>query len=194
MSGDAWLSRWLQRMREHAHRNVVLELGCGGGRDTSEILAAGMEVVAMDLSAESLARCAVVAPVARLVRADIGRPLPFRDGEFDVVLASLSLHYFPWDVTVKSMDEIARCIGSGGLFVMRVNSANDLNYGADSTDEIERHFLRVGSQTKRFFDRDDLERLMRGWIVESMEEMIIHRYEKPKAIWEVVAEKDSPAP
>jgi hypothetical protein len=48
---DRWLEPWLNTVRERAGPAPVLELGCGNGRDTATLAAAGVRVVAVDLSA-----------------------------------------------------------------------------------------------------------------------------------------------
>jgi len=37
LAGDPWLARWLPLLAERAGGRPVLELGCGGGRDTATL-------------------------------------------------------------------------------------------------------------------------------------------------------------
>jgi len=64
----------------------VLDLGCGSGRHVGPLAARGAKVVALDL-----APSAVDGAIATLT-AD-GRRLPFRDGAFDLVIASEVLEH-----------------------------------------------------------------------------------------------------
>ena len=73
----------------------------------------------------------------------------------------------------------------------RFNSTSDHNYGANGYPRIEDNYYLVRSRRKRFFDRDSIDTLFaEGWRRLSIAEFTIHRYEKPKAVWEVVVEKD----
>ncbi|MGB8984351.1 MAG: class I SAM-dependent methyltransferase, partial [Anaerolineales bacterium] len=180
MKNDPWLEKWLASIRETSTNGPVLELGCGNGRDTVDLLAAGCEVIATDISGENLAECAQSAPAAKLVRIDIGKPLPFADHSMPVILASLSLHYFSWDVTLQIASELRRCIRAGGLLLARFNSIHDLHHGAASALEIEPNFYRVGIRTKRFFDETSVRLFLQGWEIRFLEENVIDRYQKPK--------------
>jgi len=78
----------------------VLELGCGSGRITAGLLAAGLQVCAIDRSAPMLAelrRQVPASPQLAVLRADL-RALPLQ-GRFDVVLAPYSLCTYWLDET-----------------------------------------------------------------------------------------------
>jgi hypothetical protein len=83
--------------------------------------------------------------------------------------------------------ELKRCLKTDGLLLARFNSTNDVNYGAGSGLEIEPNFYQVRSSTKRFFDETAVRIFLHGWGIQFLEENIIHRYEKPKSVWEVMA-------
>jgi len=165
----------------------VLELGCGNGRDTVDLLAAGCRVTAMDISLENVTECAVSAPRADILQMDIGKPLPFANDSTSVIIASLSLHYFSWTVTLQIASEIKRCLQPGGLLLARFNSVNDRHYGSTSTLEIEPNFYNVGRGTKRFFDENSVRLFLQGWDIQFLEENVIDRYKKPKYVWEAMA-------
>lgn len=187
MQNDPWLEKWLALIREKSAGGQVLELGCGGGWDTVDLLSAVSDVIATDISAESLAKCAQSAPGAHLLQMDIGKPFPFADHSLSVIVASLSLHYFSWEVTVQIASELKRCIRAGGLLLARFNSTNDYHYGAASSLEIESNFYQVGTRTKRFFDESSVRLFLQEWDIQFLEENVIHRYQKPKSVWEAMA-------
>ncbi|MGE5777527.1 MAG: class I SAM-dependent methyltransferase, partial [Chloroflexota bacterium] len=137
MQNDPWLEKWMNLIRAKSAGGLVLELGCGSGWDTVDLLAAGCHVIATDLSAENLTECARSASEAKLVQMNNGQPLPFADHSLSVIVASLSLHYFSWDVTLQVAAELKRCIQPGGLLLARFNSTNDYHFGAASELEIE---------------------------------------------------------
>jgi SAM-dependent methyltransferase len=187
MKNDPWLEKWLPLICEKSTDGLVLELGCGNGRDTIDLLSAGCPVIAADLSMENLRECASSVPQASHLRIDNGKPLPFVDGSIAVIIASLSLHYFSWDVTMQISRELKRCLRTGGILIARFNSTNDVNYGAGSGKEIEPNFYHVRTSTKRFFDDESMRLFLQGWDGQFLEENIIDRYEKPKSVWEAMA-------
>jgi SAM-dependent methyltransferase len=165
----------------------VLELGCGGGRDTATLCAAGLSVVAADINRPSLQRVSERAQRAAVVQLDLGESLPFRTASFRAIVASLSLHYFSWERTTAAVGEIARCLRPAGLLLARFNSTEDIHHGAGVGAEIEPHLFRMGARDKRFFDQADMVRLLAGWRIEHLAEHTIQRYEMPKVVWEVAA-------
>jgi SAM-dependent methyltransferase len=191
MESDPWLERWLPLIAAQATPPRVLELGCGEGRDTLVLLKHGVQdLTALDLSAEAVARCRELPGSPSCMVHDLRRPLPFPDAAYDVVLASLSLHYFRWPQTVAAVEEILRVLVPGGLLLCRVNSTHDIHYGAVGHPELEPHLYQVGDGPKRFFDHTDVQALFgKGWEQVSELETTIHRYSMPKAVWEVVLNK-----
>jgi SAM-dependent methyltransferase len=187
-TSDAWLERWLPLIGERASGLAVLEVGCGGGRDTEVLVSAGHRVVAIDLSPAAIARARARVPHAEFHCQDIRAPFPV-DGA-GVVVASLSLHYFPWPETEALVGRIRSVLRPAGLLLCRLNSTNDHNFGASGHPEIDENFYLVDGAPKRFFDRAAVDRLFSsGWRMLGAEERITDRYERPKSAWEVVVEK-----
>ena len=187
---DPWLDRWLGLIAERAAGLPVLELGCGGGRDTAVLAAAGHRVVAIDLSPRAIANARGRVPAAEFHCQDIRAPWPI--AEAGVVVASLSLHYFPWRETEALVGGIAGVLRPAGLLLCRLNSTNDHNFGASDHPRIDDNFYLVDGAPKRFFDRAAVDRLFAsGWRLLSAEEQTIDRYDLPKSVWEVAVEKAS---
>jgi len=94
----------------------VLEVGCGAGLLTTWLVDQGAAVTAMDVSPAmlDLARRSV-GRRAELVLADLAVPLPFETGSFDIVVASLVLHYVrDWEAALR---EIRRALSPNGVVV-----------------------------------------------------------------------------
>lgn len=186
---DDWLDPWLRLVALRAAGQPVLELGCGSGRDTAVLASAGHLVVALDLSPDKIAAARSRAPSAELHCQDIRAPFPASAAQARVVVASLCLHYFGWRETVDLFTRIHDLLAAAGLLLCRLNSTNDLHYGAAGYPEIEKDYYLVDGRPKRFFDRTAVEALFgEGWQTLSMEEQTIHRYVHPKVVWEIVAE------
>lgn len=189
--GDPWLARWLPLVAERVAGQPVLELGCGGGRDTATLAAAGHRVVAVELSAEAVARARERVPSAEIHCQDIRAPFPLDAGSTGVVVASLSLHYFAWPETCDLVERVREALCPEGVLLCRLNSTNDHHFGASGHPQIEKDFYLVDGAPKRFFDRSAVDRLFeRGWRAISVEEKVIDRYDHPKSVWEAVLERD----
>ena len=185
---DPWLARWLPLVAERARGLAVLELGCGGGRDSAVLAAAGHRVVGVDLSAQAVERARQRVPSAEFHCQDIRAPFPVERA--GVVVASLSLHYFPWPETEALVERIGRLLDPAGVLLCRLNSTNDHHFGASGHPRIEDDYYLVDGEPKRFFGRAAVDRLFSsGWRMQSAEERTIDRYDLPKAAWEVVLEK-----
>jgi len=118
-------------------------------------------------------------------------PFPVADGSAGVVIASLSLHYFPWPETVDLVRRIHDVLRPQGLLLCRLNSTNDHHFGASGHPEISENYFNVDGEPKRFFDRAAVERLFTlGWRTLGIGEAVISRYDRTKSVWEIVLERD----
>jgi SAM-dependent methyltransferase len=186
IDGDRWLDSWLEAVRQRTGATPVLELGCGTGRDTSTLAAAGVHVVGLDQSKEAIERARVTVPDAEFHVGDIRDPFPVASAR--VVIASLSLHYFAWAETERIVERIGIVLNGEGLLLCRLNSVRDHHYGASGHPRIEPNYYRVKGRPKRFFDEPDVVRLFAGWRIRSLGERTIDRYERPKVVWEAAVE------
>lgn len=192
MPTEFWLKEWIDLIASRTLNPAILELGCGSGRDTIFLAQHGFtRLTVTDLSAEALDECTRVVPTVSAVRHDLREPLPFADDCFDVVIASLCLHYFDWKTTQEIVARVRSCMVDDGLLICRVNSTNDVNFGAVGHPEMAPHFYDVDGRKKRFFSRENVDALFGdGWARIATEEKEIDRYEKRKVVWEVVARKE----
>jgi SAM-dependent methyltransferase len=196
-STDPWLERWLPLVAERARTDPVLELGCGTGPDSAVLVGAGLRVVGVELSAESVAAARIRVPCGAEFHCCDFREAPFplpagdAEGGVGVVVASLSLHYFAWDETLVLERRIHHVLRPGGVLLCRLNSVNDFHHGASGPPpEGKDSFYLVDGVPKRFFDRAAVERLFaNGWRTLHLEELTVHRYEEPKVLWEAVLER-----
>lgn len=167
----------------------MLELGCGGGRDTATLTEAGHRVIGVELSREAADRARRRVPTAEIHCQDIRDPFPVAS-PVGVVVASLSLHYFDWRETLALTDRVHAALRPDGLLLCRLNSTNDHHFGASGHPEIEKDFYLVDGAPKRFFDREAVDRLFaHGWRMLAIEEKVIDRYDQPKSVWEAVLER-----
>ena len=185
---DSWLQRWLKLIAERTTGLPILELGCGVGRDSEVLASAGHALVGIDLSAKAIANARQRVPVATFHCQDIQAPWPV--ARVGVVVASLSLHYFPWTQTEALVERVRQVLVPAGVLLCRLNSINDRHFGASGHPRIDENYCRVDGEPKRFFDRAGVDRLFaRGWKRLSLEEAAIDRYDHPKWIWEAILER-----
>jgi ubiquinone/menaquinone biosynthesis C-methylase UbiE len=98
----------------------VLDVGCGSGPLFAALRAKGATVTGFDSSSAmvELARQRLGEDAALHV-ADLSQPLPFGDGAFDDVVASLVLHYLAdWKAPLA---ELRRVLRPGGRLILSVN-------------------------------------------------------------------------
>lgn len=192
MNVDPWLVRWLPFVAARAASDPVLEIGCGEGADTATLVAAGQRVVAFDRSPDAVAAARRRVPEAAISCRDVREPFPVADGGTGVVIASLTLHYFPWAETEALVARIRAVLRPGGLLLCRLNGTDDHHDGASGHPEIEPDFYLVDGQPKRFFDAASIVRLFAaGWRQHACAHLVTDKYTRPKALWEVVLEKDA---
>jgi SAM-dependent methyltransferase len=195
MLHDNWLERWLPLAVERAGTAPVLEIGCGHGDDTATLAGAGLRVFAFDLSALAVRMAKIRVASAVVECRDIRDPFPEQAQELGVVVASLSLHYFPWAETLVLAERVRAVLRPGGLLLCRLNSTEDKNFGARGHAQIEPSYFMVDGSPKRFFDEPSVRNLFAaGWRVLSLEHFTTHKYLKPKSLWEVVLERDDSMP
>lgn len=186
MPHDDWLDPWLPELTTRAAGQPVLEIGCGSGDDTATLVAAGLTVVAFDLSPEAVATARTRVPQATITCQDVRDPVPLATASAGAVVASLSLHYFPWDQTLALAQRIHAVLRPGGLLLCRLNSTEDTHFGASGHPRIDHHFHLVNGAPKRFFDAADVDRLFaHGWQRLSARHAVTGKYGLPKSLWEV---------
>ena len=187
---DRWLDRWLPLITRKAGTLPVLELGCGEGRDSATLIDAGLSVVGFDLNTNAVSAATRNNPTGIFYSADIRSELRAVEATYPVVLASLSLHYYSWRETRSIVRQIYRLLGNEGLLLVRVNSSEDKNYGATGHAEVEAGYFQVGDLKKRFFTDPMLTELFaEPWTEVNREKTTIHRYSRPKVVWEIVLTK-----
>ena len=169
--------------------SLVLELGCGAGRDAAFFARAGHTVCATDFSTVALAvnrRRELSPPRLHYVALDTAAPLPFTDATFAAVYARLSLHYFGDAVTRRVFREIRRVLRPDGLLCFLCKSIDDPLYGRGR--QIEADMFELDGHVRHFFSADYaracLDDVFQVVVIESGRETF---HEGPSAFVKVVA-------
>lgn len=188
---DTWLAPFLPALGVAG--DVVLELGCGPGEDAATLAVHGFRVTGCDRSQAAIRTATQTAPAACFFVMDMEAPFAVRGGVARSVVASLSLHYFPWETTRRIVAEVRRVLVPGGAFLFRVNATDDVNFGAGTGVEIEPGFSRVppgrnDRPYKRFFDAAMVRQMLDpGWRIVHLAHRTIARDGVPKRVWECLA-------
>jgi SAM-dependent methyltransferase len=91
----------------------VLDAGCGPGLYAEQLAAHGARVVALDASDAMVERARTrLGASADVRRADLGRPLPFEDCSFDLIVCALVIHHV--EDRAAALREFHRLLRPGG--------------------------------------------------------------------------------
>jgi SAM-dependent methyltransferase len=143
---------------------ATLEVGCGEGRVTRDLRAAGHRVASVDASPTLLGLAREAEPDGEYLLADAAA-LPFADGSFDLVVAYNSL------MDIQDMPgavrEARRVLAPGGRLCASITHPL-ADAGAWESREPDARFVVTGSylEQRRFegtFERDGLTITFKGW-------------------------------
>ncbi len=153
---DDWL--WVFDKLINDADGPVIDLGCGLGNDTMYLLNKGKKVIPCDGSLTAIRNIREKnLKVVDSICFDMLDKFPFPSNIADLIVADLSLHYFTREDTIKILNEIKRVLTRNGHMLCRVNSINDVNYGAGVGFEVEPHlYMTEDGRYKRFFDYKDI--------------------------------------
>jgi ubiquinone/menaquinone biosynthesis C-methylase UbiE len=125
---DEYLAGGLSQVKQHEFDYLgvrpgerILDLGCGRGESSAEILRRGATPIALDYAAAAVALTHKhLGGLSVVVRADAAR-LPFRSASFDRVLMGDVIEHLPWDVGVAALREVERVLVPGGHAVIHTS-------------------------------------------------------------------------
>ncbi len=138
--GHAKLADWGMAHLDGTDPENVAELGCGGGRNTAELLKRypKAEITALDYSevsvdkAKSLNREMIAAGRCTVIQGNVAE-LPFEDGSFDLATAFETVYF--WPGLERCFAEVCRVLKPGGTFMICNES--------DGTDETALKFEKI---------------------------------------------------
>ena len=146
----------VQAFNDHRCRKII-DLGCGSGRHTAALAAAGFHTTGLDISPTGLKLTQQLLakhpgitgpintapqpptpspqpPAPSLVQSDLLHPLPFRDASFHGLLSTQVIHHALKAQVLSIIDEIHRILVPGGLAIVSVAGRI---HDDDEYDEIE---------------------------------------------------------
>jgi len=121
--------------------SVVLDAGCGPGRDLAAFRQAGCWVIGIDLSAGMLAEARRRVPGAILAQMDL-RALAFADASFDAIWAMASLLHLPREEAAGVLIAFHQIVRPGGLLFLALKAgAGDAELPDSDHAEAWRYFV-----------------------------------------------------
>ena len=147
-----------------APSRLTLEVGCGEGRVTRDLVQRGHQVVGLDVSETLVASAATASPFGVYVLGDAAA-LPFADASFDLVVAYNSL--MDVDDMPATVLEASRVLEPGGRLCVCVTHPT-ADAGRFQSSEPDAPFVIAGSYLGRHrfeeeFERDGLQITFTGW-------------------------------
>ena len=138
--GHAKLADWGMDHLDGIDASSIVELGCGGGRNTAELLKRYPRAVlsALDYSEISVAKTkktnqkAIASGRCRVIQGDVSS-LPFNAGTFDLVTAFETVYF--WPGLEQCFSEVYRVLKPGGSFLICNES--------DGTDEASLKYVKI---------------------------------------------------
>ena len=140
-----WLSKALELIPPGAE---VLELGCGAGIPMTAALAEGRRVTGVDISATQIELARRNVPAATFLQADM-TTLEFPAGSFDAVTAFYSLTHVPRDEQGPLLEQIARWLRPGGVFVASMGAGDDPGDVEHDWLGVDMYFSHFGAKKNR---------------------------------------------
>lgn len=172
---DLWIEEYTTYFNS---TGKCLDLGCGIGQYSKQLIKYGYDVTSADISDIALNK--VKDFNENVVKLDMRDKLPFQNNEFDLVFANLSIHYFPDEDTRKLMIEIKRILKEDGLFIGSVNGIEGLKVIGNETKEIEYHFYEYKDKLIRLFDINDIKRYLADFNIIKIDERETIRFKHKK--------------
>lgn len=139
-SGHAKLSNWGMSHLNGFYPSTIAELGCGGGRNTAELLKLYPKAIitALDYSevsvdkAKNFNRDMIAAGRCTVIQGNVA-DLPFEDDAFDLATAFETIYF--WPGLEHCFSEVYRVLIPGGTFMICNES--------DGTDETSKKYEKI---------------------------------------------------
>jgi len=160
----------------------VVDAGCGYGRNLVHLLREGVDIFAVDASAEAVGHVRALAaelapelPVGNFQVAAI-ESMPFADGFADVVICNSVLHFARDERHFLAMvEEMWRVLRVGGMLFVRLGSRIGMEF-----ERVRENVYRIGDGSEWFLVDEaallDMTRQMDGVLVDPLKTTIVQDY------------------
>ena len=160
----------------------VVDAGCGYGRNLVHLLREGVDIFAVDASAEAVghvrALAAELAPELPVGNFQVGaiEKMPWPDGFADVVICNSVLHFARDERHFLAMvEEMWRVLRVGGMLFVRLGSRIGMEF-----ERVRENVYRIGDGSEWFLVDEaallDMTRQMDGVLVDPLKTTIVQDY------------------
>lgn len=164
----------------------LLDLGCGVGQYSIYFYNLGYNVSSCDISSKALEILNEKNKNIKMKIQDMNKPLDYKDNEFDIVFANLSIHFLSDENTKNLLSEIKRILKPNGIFIGSVNSTKAYEFIKDHIIKLEDNYYDSNGRTVRLFDEKSFEKYFIDFDKITLTENVSDRFGKQKNKWEFV--------
>ncbi len=132
-------------------KKLILDMGCGSGRDAKIFAEKCMDVIGVDFSEKMIAAAGERAEKAQFYVMDI-RKLGFEDNHFDGIWANAVFLHLPKKDVLKGLQEAYRVLKEGGIIYLSVKEGQGEGLIADKR-------YRGAKKFWSFFRKEEIEDL-----------------------------------
>lgn len=181
---DMWIDEYIEYFK---NKGKCLELGCGIGQYSKRLMEYGYEVTSTDISETALREVKKFNKNTKIV--DMTERLPFESETFDLVFASLSIHYFDDKTTKQLVSEIKRVLKNDGLFIGSVNGKEALEVINETAIKLEDNFYLNKDRYIRLFDKEEIKKYLSIFQVQLIDKRETIRFSHKKNYYVFIAKK-----
>ena len=180
---DNWILDYMKYLPKTGN---LLDLGCGVGQYSIYFYSLGYNVSSCDISSKALEILNEKNKNIKTKIQDMNKPLDYKDNEFDIVFANLSIHFLSDENTKNLLGEIKRILKPNGIFIGSVNSTKAYEFIKDHIIKLEDNYYDSNGRTVRLFDEKSFEKYFIDFDKITLTEKESDRFGKQKNKWEFV--------
>lgn len=181
---DMWIDEYIEYFK---NKGKCLELGCGIGQYSKRLMEYGYEVTSTDISETALREVKKFNKNTKIV--DMTERLPFESETFDLVFASLSIHYFDDKTTKQLVSEIKRVLKNDGVFIGSVNGKEALEVINETAIKLEDNFYLNKDRYIRLFDKEEIKKYLSIFQIQLIDKRETIRFSHKKNYYIFIAKK-----
>lgn len=180
---DNWILDYMKYLPKTGN---LLDLGCGVWQYSIYFYNLGYNVSSCDISSKALEILNEKNKNIKMKIQDMNKPLDYKDNEFDIVFANLSIHFLSDENTKNLLGEIKRILKPNGIFIGSVNSTKAYEFIKDHIIKLEDNYYDSNGRTVRLFDEKSFEKYFIDFDKITLTENVSDRFGKQKNKWEFV--------
>jgi len=138
---------------------MLIDLGCGNGRDSRFFCRSGLKVTAVDLSVAAIESFSKAMPILAICD-DFVKTNALSCVDYDYAYARWSIHAINKAQQDELLPNIYKSLKHGGLFFSESRTINDEKYGQG--EPLGEHEFIADEHYRRFLDPDDFLAMLRN--------------------------------